>query len=94
LLKLRDGIVELYKKVATSLPPDIREAMGSGLASEEEGSVAYSTLTVQIENMKSARETVRPVCQDTGVPTFWVKVPTGLGHAEMKNTFLWMTKGR
>lgn len=92
MLKLRDGIVELYKKVATSLPPDVREAMGLGLEREEEGSVAFSTLAVQIENMKLARESARPVCQDTGVPTFWVKVPIGLGHAEMKNTILEATR--
>jgi len=92
LLKLRDGIVELYKKVATSLPPDVREAMESGLAREAEGSTAFSTLAVQIENMKLARETVRPVCQDTGVPTFWVKVPIGLSHGEMKNTIIEATR--
>ena len=92
MLKLRDGIVELYKKVATSLPPDVREAMESGLAREAEGTTAFSTLAVQVENMKLARETVRPVCQDTGVPTFWVKVPIGLSHFEMKNTILEATR--
>jgi len=92
LLKLRDGIVELYKKVATSLPPDVREALEAGRARESEGSTAFSTLSVQIENMKLARETVSPVCQDTGVPTFWVKVPIGLSHSEMKNTIMDATK--
>lgn len=92
MLKLRDGIIELYRKVATSLPPDVREAMQAGLARETEGSNAFSTLAVQIENMKLARETVRPVCQDTGVPTFWVKVPIGLGHGEMKNTIIEATR--
>jgi fumarate hydratase, class I len=92
LLKLRDGIIELYRKVATSLPPDIREAMEACLASENAGSTASSTLAVQVENMKLARETVRPVCQDTGVPTFWVKVPAGLSHGEMKNTILDATR--
>jgi fumarate hydratase class I len=92
LLKLRDGIVELYKKVATSLPPDVREAMESGLALETEGSHAFSTLAVQIENMKLARETVRPICQDTGVPTFWLKVPMGLSQVEMKNTIIEATR--
>jgi len=92
LLKLRDGIVELYRKVATSLPPDVREAMEAGLARETEGSHAFSTLAVQIENMKLAGETVRPVCQDTGVPVFWVKVPVGLGHVEMKNTIFEATR--
>jgi fumarate hydratase class I len=92
LLKLRDGVVELYKKVATSLPPDVREAMESGLAREAEGSHAFSTLAVQIENMKLARETVRPICQDTGVPTFWLKVPMGLSQVEMKNTIIEATR--
>lgn len=92
MLKLRDGIVELYRKVATSLPPDVREAMEAGLARETEGSHAFSTLAVQIENMKLAGETVRPVCQDTGVPVFWVKVPVGLGHVEMKNTIFEATR--
>lgn len=92
MLKLRDGIVELYKKVATSLPPDVREAMESGLALETEGSHAFSTLAVQIENMKLARETVRPICQDTGVPTFWLKVPMGLSQVEMKNTIIEATR--
>lgn len=92
MLKLRDGIVELYKKVATSLPPDVREAMESGLARESEGSHAFSTLSVQIENVKLAKETIRPICQDTGVPTFWLKVPVGLSHSEMKNTIIEATR--
>jgi fumarate hydratase, class I len=92
LLKLRDGIVELYKKVATSLPPDVREAMESGLGRESEGSHAFSTLAVQIGNIKLARETMRPICQDTGVPTFWLKVPVGLSHTEMKNTIIEATR--
>jgi len=92
LLKLRDGIVELYKKVATSLPPDVREAMEAGLARETEGTNAFATLAVQVENMKLARETVSPICQDTGVPTFWVKIPIGLSHFDMKNTILEATR--
>ncbi len=92
MLKLRDGIVELYKKVATSLPPDVREAMEAGLAREAQGSHAFSTLAVQIENIKLAKETIRPICQDTGVPTFWVKVPVGLSHNEMKNTIVEATR--
>ena len=92
MLKLRDGIVELYKKVASSLPPDVREAIESGLAREAEGATASSTLAVQIENITLARDTTRALCQDTGVPTFWVKVPTGLSHIELKNTIIEATR--
>jgi fumarate hydratase class I len=92
LLKLRDGVVELYKKVATSLPPDVEEAVRAAGSEEAEGSTAASTLSVIAENIKRARETSRPLCQDTGVPVFYVKVPMGLSHAELRTTILDATR--
>jgi fumarate hydratase class I len=92
LLKLRDGVVELYKKVATSLPPDVEEAVKAACLQETEGSTAASTLAVIAENIRRARETFRPMCQDTGVPVFYVKVPVGLSHTELRNTIMEATR--
>jgi fumarate hydratase class I len=92
LLRLRDGIVELYKKVATSLPPDIEEALKSALPLEAENSAARSSLQVVLENIRLARETSMPICQDTGVPVFFLKVPVGLSQTELKNTILEATR--
>jgi fumarate hydratase class I len=92
LLKLRDGISELYKKVATSLPPDVEEALKSSLSSEKEGSAAKTTLRLVLENVQFARESSRPICQDTGVPVFFVKVPVGLSQIELRNTILEATR--
>jgi fumarate hydratase class I len=92
LLKLRDGISELYKKVATSLPPDVEEALKSSLSSEEDNSIARTTLGFVLENVVSARESSRPICQDTGVPVFFVKVPMGLSQMELRNTILEATR--
>ena len=92
MLKLRDGVVELYRKVATSLPPDVDEAVKAASLVEAEGSTAASTLSVIAENIRRARETFRPMCQDTGVPTFYVKVPVGLSHTELRNTILEATR--
>ncbi|MDP2156791.1 MAG: fumarate hydratase [Nitrospirota bacterium] len=92
MLKLRDGIVELYRKVATSLPPDVEEALKSALPIEVEGSTAGSSLSVILENIKRARETARPMCQDTGVPVFYVKVPFGLSQNELKSTIIEATR--
>lgn len=92
MLKLRDGIVELYRKVATSLPPDVEEALKSALPIEVDGSTAASSLSVILENIKRARETARPMCQDTGVPVFYVKVPFGLSQNELKLTILEATR--
>jgi len=92
LLKLRDGIVELYRKVATSLPPDVEEALRMALTREKEGSAAASALSVMIDNVRLARDTAKPICQDTGVPVFFVKVPLGLSYRELRETILDATR--
>lgn len=92
MLRLRDGIVELYKKVATSIPPDIEEAIKLAFPYEVEGSNARSSLGIILDNIKQARETSRPICQDTGVPVFFVKVPVGLSHLDLQNTIIEATR--
>jgi fumarate hydratase class I len=88
LLKLRDGIVELIRKVATSLPPDVEEALGAALWKTETDEGAKRNLTYILKNIKIARSSVRPICQDTGVPVFYVKIPRGVSHEEVKNTII------
>ncbi len=92
MLKLRDGIVELFRKVATSLPPDVEDAIRSALPDAAEGTAAHATLTLMLENIRSARDTARPICQDTGVPVFFLKVPVGLSHIELRNTICEATR--
>ncbi len=92
MLKLRDGIVELYKKVATSLPPDIDNALKNALVLEPEDKKGHEALSIIIENIREARITKRPVCQDTGVPVFWIKVPAGLSQRDIKDIVIEATK--
>lgn len=92
MLKLRDGIVELYRKVATSLPPDVEEAIKAALPQEQPGTAAASALGVVVDNIRVARETARPICQDTGVPVFYVRVPLGLSQAELRSTIIEATR--
>ncbi len=92
MLKLRDGIVELYRKVATSLPPDVEDALKAAYASEKKGSNAKQALEVILENIRLARDTARPICQDTGVPVFYVKTPIGLSQLELENTIIEATR--
>ena len=92
MLKLRDGIVELYRKVATSLPPDVEAALRTAAFIEEEGSAARSSLSIILENVRLARETARPICQDTGVPVFYLKVPIGLSQIELRETIMEATR--
>lgn len=91
MLKLRDGIVELYKKVATSIPTDIEEALKNTFSSET-GPLARKTLEIILQNISTARTTYRPVCQDTGLPVFFVKVPIGLTHKHVREVIIDATR--
>jgi fumarate hydratase class I len=92
MLKLRDGIVELYKKAATSLPTDVEDALRHAYTSEKKRGNTKVALSAILENVKIARETARPICQDTGVPVFFVKIPVGLSQIELKGTIIEATK--
>ncbi|MBI4685547.1 MAG: fumarate hydratase [Nitrospirae bacterium] len=92
MLKLRDGIIELYRKVATSLPPDVEDALKSAFAVEKDSSTAKHALQVILENVHLARDTARPICQDTGVPVFYVKNPRGLSYLELEKTIIEATR--
>lgn len=92
MLKLRDGIVELYRKVATSIPPDVEAALRAAHALEEKGSAAEQALGVTVENITLARKTARPVCQDTGVPVFFISLPKGLSRRDFETTVIEATR--
>lgn len=79
MLKLRDGIVELYRKVAISIPYDIEEALRTVCSNETETSVRES-LEIILKKVTVARTSSSPICKDTGFPVFFVKVPMGLSH--------------
>lgn len=85
MLKLRDGIVELYRKAATSIPADVEEALRNALAAET-SVPARETLNRIIDNIRASRQIERPVCHDTGVPVFHIRAPRGLSHNDLRNT--------
>jgi fumarate hydratase class I len=92
MFKLRDAIVKLYKKAATSLPTDVEAALRYAHAEEKERSNTKAALSVILENIRVARETERPICQDTGVPGFFIKVPIGISHLELKSAIIEATR--
>jgi fumarate hydratase, class I len=89
---LCDSIVELFRKAATLLPPDVEAALRRAHRREKEGSNAKAALSTVMKNIKSAGEMSRPVCQDTGVPVFFISVPAGLSHLKLKKTIIKATR--
>src|SRR3954465_7284649 len=72
-----DSVVQLIVRTSTDLPPDVRAAMKTSLGAEPAGTRASQALTIIAQNIDLAVDTEGPICQDTGMPTFEVKVPIG-----------------
>jgi fumarate hydratase class I len=92
MFDLKDAVVELYRKAATSLPCDVLAALKQAYSKENKGSRANAALFLILENIKRAEETGRPICQDTGVPTFFIKAPPGLSRLKLKNAIIAATR--
>jgi len=92
MIKLRDAIVELYRQAATSLSADVEDALRRAHKKEAKKSNAGTSLSAILENIKAARETARPICQDTGVPVFFVRVPLGIGHLGLRSAIIQATR--
>src|SRR5688572_2223335 len=79
-----DSTVELITRTSTDLPPDVRAAMRTALASEDAATRAGQAITIIAQNIDQAESCEGPICQDTGMPTFEVKVPIGTDQIWMR----------
>jgi len=91
LLQLQKGITSLFRKVTTSLPPDVESAIQKAAGTEEVQSAKSELLTV-LSNVQSARSDKTPICEDTGVPFFYVSAPKGMSHTELRKTIIEATR--
>lgn len=79
-----DSIVALITRTSSDLPPDVRRAMSQALGQEVPGTSPSQALAIVAQNIDQAAEDAAPICQDTGMPTFEVKVPVGANQIWMK----------
>jgi fumarate hydratase class I len=78
------SVVDLITRTSTDLPPDVRAAMGQAVTAEEPGTRAGQAITIIAQNIDQAASCEGPICQDTGMPTFEVKVPVGANQIWMR----------
>jgi fumarate hydratase, class I len=78
------SMVDLITRTSTDLPPDVRAAMGEALRTEEPATRAGQAITIIAQNIDQAASCEGPICQDTGMPTFEVKVPLGANQIWMR----------
>ncbi len=79
-----DSVVELITRTSTDLPPDVRAAMRTAVATEDGTSRAGQAIAIIAQNIDQAASCEGPICQDTGMPTFEIKVPVGANQIWMK----------
>jgi len=81
---VRESLVKLITETATNLPPDVREAMVAALQKETKPSQSSLALSIIANNIDMAEEAEGPICQDTGMPTFFVKTPIGFNQLRFR----------
>jgi fumarate hydratase class I len=81
-----DSVLQLIVRTSTDLPPDVRAAMKSAMDAERAGTRASQALTIIADNIDLAARNEGAICQDTGMPTFEVRVPRGADQIWMRET--------
>ncbi|HEX6895650.1 MAG TPA: FumA C-terminus/TtdB family hydratase beta subunit [Bryobacteraceae bacterium] len=81
---LKDSLIELITQTSTNLPPDVRAAMGIALESETPGTQSAQALGIIATNIDMAQSDEGPICQDTGMPTFFVHTPIGVNQLQVR----------
>ncbi|HEX2445019.1 MAG TPA: FumA C-terminus/TtdB family hydratase beta subunit [Vicinamibacterales bacterium] len=79
-----DSMVDLVTRTSTDLPPDVRAAMRAAMDSETAGSRSAQAVSIIAQNIDEAASCEGPICQDTGMPTFEVRVPVGVNQIVMR----------
>jgi len=84
MLQFKQSILELITDTSTNLPPDVRRAIKAAQQKETKGTRSALALETIATNIDMACDNVGPICQDTGMPTFYVHTPVGANQIEMK----------
>jgi len=86
--QFEQSILALITETATNLPPDVRRALMVATGSETPNTQSALALHTIAINVDMACDTIAPICQDTGLPTFEIKTPVGANQILMKKKIL------
>src|SRR6476646_11985878 len=85
---LSSSLLELITQTSTNLPPDVRAAMSLAGASETPDTQSSQALNIILGNIDMALDDEGPICQDTGMPTFFVHTPVGVNQIRIRQAIL------
>lgn len=78
--RLLEAIIRLHRQASICLPPSVKGALRKASQTEKEAPSKHQLDTV-LKNIDIAESKQVPVCQDTGVPIFFVKIGKDLSVA-------------
>jgi len=84
----RESILSLITETSANLPSDVRIAIQTAIEAEAEGSRAGLSMSAIALNIDMAVDRVAPVCQDTGMPTFFIHSPRGADQLQMQQEIM------
>ncbi|MHC1590076.1 MAG: fumarate hydratase [Candidatus Hecatellaceae archaeon] len=70
--RLEEAVVQLIRKAAIELPSDVKEALWKAYKSET-SKIGRIQLKAILENITAAESAGKPLCQDTGLISFYVR---------------------
>jgi fumarate hydratase class I len=89
-MNLKNSIFELYKDASLELPIDIVDALKE--AEKNEDGMAKRAIASIIKNIGLAKTNKVPICQDTGMPIFYVEDDGKFSRKEIVNAIDGATK--
>src|SRR5437764_4046355 len=82
---LAASLLELITQTSTNLPSDVREAMSLAANVETPGTQSSQALDIILSNIDMTVDDEGPICQDTGMPTFFVHTPVGVNQIRLRS---------
>jgi fumarate hydratase class I len=80
----RESILALITETSANLPSDVRCTIAKAIAEEDPNSQAGLAMSTIAVNIDMAVDNISPICQDTGMPTFFIHTPRGADQLLMK----------
>ena len=81
---LAGSLLELITQTSTNLPPDVRAAMNIAAKDETPDTQSSQAFDIILSNIDMAVDDSGPICQDTGMPTFYIHTPVGVNQIRIK----------
>jgi fumarate hydratase class I len=85
---LANSLLELITQTSTNLPPDVRAAMSLAANTETPDTQSSQALNIILSNVDMAVDDEGPICQDTGMPTFFIHTPVGVNQILLRGAIL------